>query len=287
MKLFEKQACVLKKMANGMSRREAEQACNASPRKNTLMPAKMSNNGRSVPSNMPWAGRPALGQMGGAKPLKASIEHNIKAAHGASLGTGAVVREEPKKLATAWAKSLGRKISKNDRAGWKEFARRNNMTIGDEEAGWNTVESVAAVLNDLHSVFEGTSWMGYSVPNIGMVKMQSSAGPASQRTPGSPAWGPVASFPFHTATAGKVWDSARKMIRKYKMAKPTEILRLALDHSKLPGTELTPEDAKLLELAIAWAQNGAPKPVAKMSGAPGGPANSSSGSTGAVRRGPP
>ena len=283
--LFENQACVLRKMANGMSRQEAEASC-ARPRKNTLAPARMSNDGKSVPSNMPWRSGPAVGQMNTGK-LTASVEHNIAQAGGATLGTNAVVKDDPAHAANQWLKSLGRKVTKNDRAAWAEYAKRQNMSPDDEEKGWKTLEWNEDVFAALKAVFEATSWWGYSVPNLGMVQMQTSAGPASARAPESPAWGPVASFPFHTKVADKVWDSAKKMIAKYKAAKPLEILRLAIDDSKVFGNELTPEDAKLLELAISWAQNGAPKPVAKMSGAPGGPFNSTTGSTGAHRRGPP
>jgi hypothetical protein len=291
MSLFEERACILKKMANGMSRAEAEASC-ARPRKNTLTPARMRDNGRAVPSNMPWQSRPALGQMGGAGPLKTgplktSMEHNIAQAGGATLGTNAVVRDEPIKAAAAWKKSIGpRRVTKNDRAAWGEYAKRMNMTPEDEKTGWAAIEWAENVFSALRAVFEATSWWGYSVPNIGMIKMQGTAGPASAKAPDAPAWGPVASWPFHTEVAGKVWDSAKKMIQKYKFAKPLEILRFAIDDSKVFSNELTPEDAKLLELAISWAQNGAPKPVAKMSGAPGGPFNSTTGSTGAFRRGP-
>jgi hypothetical protein len=199
-----------------------------------------------------------------------------------------VIRDEPVQAAVAWKKSLGgRKINRTDRLAWAEYARRQNMTPEDEKLGWSALEWSEDVFAALRAVFEATSWWGYSVPNLGMVKMQGTAGPASAKTPDSPAWGPVASFPFHTEVAAKVWESAKKMIMKYKTAKPLEILRLAIDDSKMLSTELTPEDAKLLELAISWAQNGPPKPVGHLSGAPGGPFNSTTGSTGSARRGPP
>jgi hypothetical protein len=283
--LFEHKACVLKKMAQGKSRAEAEAACN----KDTSGPSSvLMKNAYFTPKGGPLAQPGALGQMNtGGGQLKASIEHNISAAHGASIGSGAVVRDEPVKAATDWLKSLGRKPTKKDRAGWAEYARRQNMTPDDEAAGWKAIEWAESVFAALSAVFEATSWWGYSVPNLGMVKMQGTAGPASAKAPDGPAWGPVEAFPFHTKVAGKVWDSAKLMIAKYKTAKPLEILRLALDHSKMASNELTPEDAKLLELAISWAQNGAPKPVSKMSGAPGGPFNSTTGDTGSVRRGRP
>lgn len=260
---------MLRKMAGGMSRTDAEAACKKSAgsvgmTKHPLTPSKAGPG--TMPANMPWNSGPALGQMGGAGPLKASVEHNIKHAHGTSLGTGAVVRDEPFKAAVDFKKSLGRVITKKDREAWAEYARRQNMTPDDEAEGWKAIEWAENVFAALHAVFETTSWSGYSLPNIAMVKMQGSAGPASMKTPNSPAWGPVEAFPFHTEVAGRVWDSAKKMILKNKLAKPLEIIRLAMDHSKMQSGELTPEDVRMLELAISWAQNGPPSAVSRAGG---------------------
>lgn len=240
------------------------------------------------PLAQPGAG--AVGQMNGPAAaagvaggggLTASLEHNIAQAHGATLGTNAVVRDEPFKAAVDFKKSLGRIITKKDRAAWAEYARRQNMTPDDEAEGWKAIEWAENVFAALRAVFETTSWWGYSVPNLGMVKMQGTAGPASMKTPNSPAWGPVEAFPFHTEVAGRVWDSAKRMIQKHKTAEPLDILRLAIDDSKMTVSELTPEDAKLLELAISWAQNGPPPTVARAA------TSADTGETGADRRSKP
>jgi hypothetical protein len=227
--------------------------------------------------------------MGGAGPLKASIEHNIAAAHGASTGSGAVVRDDPVVAVTAWAKSLGRRATMKDRTAWAEYARRMNMTPEDEAKGWKAVEwaeSVFAVISAALGVEEATSWWGYSVPHLQMIKMQPSSGPASAKAPDSPAFGPPeAVFPFHTASAGKVWSEAKRLILKHKTAGALEILRMSIEGAGIISTELTPEDARLLELAIHWAQNGPIKTPVRSGGAPGGPFNSTTGDTGSARRG--
>ncbi len=116
--------------------------------------------------------------------------------------------------------------------------------------------SRASALIELRATFpvvESLPMIGYSMPSPYM--------PLGVSNPkDSPAWGPVAAFPFHTAVAQRVWDSAKKQIRKHPEAAPLEIIRLAVVDSKMSGQELTPEDYKLLEMAISWLQNGFAKP---------------------------
>lgn len=121
------------------------------------------------------------------------------------------------------------------------------------------------VLDDLKAVFgEATSWSGFALPNIHQMKIQPSTGPASMRAPKGAGWGETAAFPFHTASAEKVWKEAKKLIFKHKTAGTNEIVRMAIDASGVLGVELTPEDAKLLSMAVDWARNGPPSPVSQL-----------------------
>lgn len=194
------------------------------------------------------------------------------------VGTQAVVRQDPKNAAHAWKKNLGRKMKKTDRLGWYEYARRNNMTAQDIEAGWDSVQE-RSVEDDLQLVFgEGLPWGGYYTPTIQGMKMQPSTGPASYLSPNSPAMAPDPAFPFHTKTADKVWEKLKKLSLKRKDLDTNQLLALAIEQSDVSPNELTPEDAKLLGMAIEWLRNG-PAGI-KVRSEPSGPFAKSTGITG-------
>lgn len=118
------------------------------------------------------------------------------------------------------------------------------------------------IFEDLKAVFgESIPWTGYEVPNINQMKIQPER-PGNVRVPDgpSPGWAERAAFPFHTASAEKVWASVKKLMFKNKTAQTSEILRMAIEDSGVYGIDLTPEDAKLLAMAIDWARNGPPSP---------------------------
>jgi hypothetical protein len=94
--------------------------------------------------------------------------------------------------------------------------------------------------------------------------------------------GPAAGFPFHTKTADVVFKKALELIKLHPDKKSSEILKLAIDKSQSPVTELTPEDGKLLDIAINWAQNGKTGVGFnnRIGGMPGGPFRSTTHSVG-------
>lgn len=110
-----------------------------------------------------------------------------------------------------------------------------------------------AELRVVFPVIESLPMIGYSMPSPYMPNV-------SGYSKDSSAWGPVIAYPFHTAVAQKVWESAKKLIRKHPESGPLEIIRLAIVDSKMSGQELTPEDHKLLEMAVSWLQNGFTRP---------------------------
>jgi hypothetical protein len=78
-------------------------------------------------------------------------------------------------------------------------------------------------------------------------------------------------FGFRTWSARMVFEMAQKLIGLYPLAKPAEILAMAIRKSGVLTSELTPEDDKMLMMAIDWAQSGAPKTNVRTGGTPGGP----------------
>lgn len=110
---------------------------------------------------------------------------------------------------------------------------------------------------------EATSWWGYAVPNLQQVKMKQGG----------------SGFPFGTESAKKVWEKAQKIARQDPDAKESVVLQQAMDAARVPPIDLTPEDLRILDLAIHWALSGKstetpPKSNARIGGTPGGPFNS-------------
>lgn len=98
-----------------------------------------------------------------------------------------------------------------------------------------------SVKQTLQSVFgEGQRYGGYWVPQIAMIKMK----------------GGGSGFPFRTAAAEKVFQTAKQLIPKFPEATALEIKKDAINKAEVIGTELTPEDEALLDIAIHFAQTG-------------------------------
>jgi len=64
------------------------------------------------------------------------------------------------------------------------------------------------------------------------------------------------SWPYRTATAEKVWGAAKKIIPRYPHLNEREVLRKAVEETGVNPLDLTPEDWRLLEMAIEWRKNG-------------------------------
>lgn len=85
---------------------------------------------------------------------------------------------------------------------------------------------------------------------------------------GAPAW------PYRTESAHAVWAVLKRMIPLYPEKSIRELLKLAVDDSGVPGTDLTPEDWRMLEMAAEYHRDGTlyvKRP--RIGGAPGGPAD--------------
>lgn len=79
---------------------------------------------------------------------------------------------------------------------------------------------------------------------------------------------PAPGFPFRTKTAERVWFFAQFLILQEPLLTPSDIVRQAIAQSKQNINDLTPEDLRLLLMAVEWAQNGPAKAVAYTKGGP-------------------
>lgn len=86
------------------------------------------------------------------------------------------------------------------------------------------------------------AWGGFFVAQPGQEVTTTSAAPG---------------FPFRTASAAAVWKAINEIITKgTKGMTYTDILKKGFEVSGVPGYEITPEDAHLLDMAIHWAVTG-------------------------------
>lgn len=82
-------------------------------------------------------------------------------------------------------------------------------------------------------------------------------------------------WPYRTETAEVVWKHASNLIPKHPELNEVDILKRAIEISGVDPLDLSPEDWRLLEMAIEWRKAGAAwqkKP--RIGGAPGGPYDS-------------
>lgn len=185
-----------------------------------------------------------------------------------------------------FAKALGRVPQSKDKDEWMEYAERMSMPASEAFEHWDKMMRQKAE-STLDAVFEASGWLGYSVPNINQIRM---AHPKSLDVPAmakddkeqiddedpSQIVRPPASFPFHTDTAAEVYEKSLELISLYPLDNPVQIVKRAIQALGVNMiASLTPEDIKLLEMAVNYAQNGAPSRP-KKKGNPGGPFNSTS-----------
>lgn len=199
------------------------------------------------------------------------------------IGTGAVVYPDSASEMAAFVKSLQRSPKSSDKASWDAYATRIGMDPEESERTWKTLlrGPKAEALEELDDVFEGIEWGGYSGPHPFQTKT-TRGGPVvdppstpksvETETPVGKIKSAPPSFPYHTKAARDVWKKALELIQLYPMEGPVQLLRRAMSEVDVePVTDLTPEDEKLLRMAIELAQNGPPKNVARVGGTPGGP----------------
>jgi hypothetical protein len=217
------------------------------------------------------------------------------------MGTGAVVFPDSGKATQDFLKGLGRPLKGSDREGWLVHAKRIGMAPDVAERAWETLSKsgVAETVETLRSVFEATSWWGFSVPHLfqtgatkqGPYKLPTpldNKDPKSKGKPGVPV-SAIPSFPYHTQAAQQVYEKALELVGLYPLDNPTEILKKAVNASQInPIMDLTPEDEKLLRMGIEWAQNGPARSKGnRIGGAPGGPFNSTGAGRVLKKRGAP
>jgi hypothetical protein len=166
------------------------------------------------------------------------------------MGTGRSLRPDYKEAAKRWhQEGPGTK----DRTAWEEYATRMGLMPDDIEKGWAFLagrmrESVEVLLSILG---ENTSWSGGLVEGGAATwSGYQLANPALVHTPSTPA--PFPGFGFHTKSAEKVWDYAKHIAAENPTSKTDAIIGWALEASKVLAMELTPEDVKMLEMAINW-----------------------------------
>jgi hypothetical protein len=124
------------------------------------------------------------------------------------------------------------------------------------------MDRLAKVLSDLQETLgapspQGSGWTGYAAP---LGNLDYKAGPQP--------------FPYRTQTAERIWAKAKELVPKHPELDEPNILRKAFEETGLDARDLTPEDWRLLEMAIEFFKNGTigiPKP--RIGGMPGGPAN--------------
>jgi hypothetical protein len=77
-----------------------------------------------------------------------------------------------------------------------------------------------------------------------------------------------APFGFRTKTAEVVFMAAADLILEFPQDNAAAILQRAVTRAEIPQWDLTPEDFRLLEMAIEWMQNGPPAVLSKTGGVP-------------------
>ena len=104
------------------------------------------------------------------------------------MGSGAVVFPDTDESAKAFLQSVGRPLTDADREGWLVYADRIGMVPGVADRAWRAMTKpslkpkLAEALAELRSVFEATSWWGYSVPHLFQTG-QTRQGPMQLPTP--------------------------------------------------------------------------------------------------------
>lgn len=230
------------------------------------------------------------------------------------LGSGRVVMPDWKNAADEWRKNGG-----EGESDWQEFARRAGILPDAIDLGWAYLQRTAKSINttapkerDLPSSSKPNQgppigkilsqpYQGSPVGDIlarvrfgeALVALRTVLGEATSfwgnnvvsfhmmKTPFNP--GPGLSF--HTKSAEEVWRIAKQVADEMPKEQTSVIISRAMERMKVLMTELTPEDMKLLEMAVNWYLAGKsagmeqPAPITnnnRLGGMPGGPFNSNS-----------
>ena len=99
----------------------------------------------------------------------------------------------------------------------------------------------------------------YQAPTVGNARGQADL---ANQNPG---------FGWRTWSARMVYEMAMRLIPLYPEKNAAEILGMAIRKSGVLTSELTPEDDRMLKMAIDWAQSGPARTNIRTGGTPGGP----------------
>lgn len=124
------------------------------------------------------------------------------------------------------------------------------------------------LLDELSGILDERSFGGWGGMYSAMPTGSGWSGAPVQPEKQAPSW------PYRTQSAHVVWDKIKEIAPMMTHATDKELMARAVDQSGIPGIQLTPEDWRMLEMAVEWYRNGTQyiKPP-RIGGAPGGPAN--------------
>lgn len=190
-----------------------------------------------------------------------------------NLGSGRTLRPDWRAAAKAWKSAGG--VGKQD---WEEYATRSGLFPDDIAVGWQALAVDAPSINatasapparraqkppvsvppytgspvgdilsrvrfgeaiaTLRAVLgEAASVWGSSAVNLQSLQMPFTPGPG---------------LGFHTRTAEEVWKVAKQVADESPKEKTAVIIGRAVERAQALMTELTPEDMRMLEMAINW-----------------------------------
>ncbi len=87
------------------------------------------------------------------------------------------------------------------------------------------------------------TWSGYQAP----------LGGAQTLAPNEPGWQP---FPFRTESAEVLWRHIIKILPMYPELQDGPLIQKAIGETGIRPLDLSPEDWRLLEMAVEWRRNG-------------------------------
>ena len=125
-------------------------------------------------------------------------------------------------------------------------------------------ESVIAALRETlgspSAVRSSGAWKGYSGPLGGAQPLA----PANRDH--------VQAWPYRTQTAEALWKVAFDLIPKHPELDEQGVIRKAVEISGIDPLDMSPDDWRLLEMAVEWRKNGIKGiTLPRIGGAPGGP----------------
>lgn len=142
--------------------------------------------------------------------------------------------------------------------GWVRPATGSRVS-GDQKG---VLQALRETLGAPSSGGRAVGWAGYQAP----------LGAAQPLAPSNKDWSP---FGYRTETAEVVWRFAKDLIPKHPEMSERQVLQRAVQNAQVNPLDLSPEDWRLLEMAIEWYKNGLTgMKMPRIGGMPGGPYDS-------------